>query len=96
MYIPGASMGEYDSYSAPAPRKKPPGSLERSDSRRGVERTESRGSLGRQGSRVGGLSRQGSAADLSRSGSRRDLTRAGSQSYLRNYSPLPGGDHTHR
>jgi len=79
MYIPAASMGEYDSYKAPAPRKKPPGTLERTDSRRTVERSDSRGALGRQSSK----------GELVRSSSRSQLNRAASQSYLRNYSPVP-------
>ncbi len=79
MYIPAASMGEYDSYKAPAPRKKPPGTLERTDSRRTVERSDSRGLLGRQSSK----------GELVRSSSRSQLSRAASQSYLRNYSPVP-------
>ena len=65
MYIPAASMGEYDSYKAPAPRKKPPGTLERTDSRRTVERSDSRGALGRQSSK-GELVRSSSRSQLNR------------------------------
>ena len=65
MYIPAASMGEYDSYKAPAPRKKPPGTLERTDSRRTVERSDSRGALGRQSSK-GEMVRSSSRSQLNR------------------------------
>ena len=58
MYIPAASMGEYDSYQAPVPTKKKAPGLERSDSR----------VLGRHGSRSD-LSRSGSRSQLNRAAS---------------------------
>ena len=94
MYIPAASMGEYDSYKAPSPRKKPPGTLERTDSRRTVERSDSRGILGRQSSK-GELVRSSSRSQLNRFFQNhkifesKEIVRAASQSYLRNYSPVP-------
>ena len=53
MYLPAASMGEYDSYKAPnTSRKKPPGGLEREDSRQGLSRAGSRTQLTRAASQT--------------------------------------------
>ena len=87
MYIPGLSMGEYDSYEAPAPHKKTPGSLERGDSRRGMDRSDSRGGLDFQGRMErsesrGGMKRSDSWRGMERSDSQGQLGRQGSRSML--------------